>query len=126
MNLRELAEQDLGRIQEDSASGFGWSITVTDPNGTQAGVTGFSNDIHEMIDPETGAAVSGQSASVSIRIAHLVDQGLGVPRGIADDASRPWIVECNDLSGSAYRFKVKRSHPDRGIGNVTCILETYE
>lgn len=126
MNLRELAEQDLGRIQEDNASGFGWPITVTDPNGATADLTGFSNDIGQMIDPETATAVSGRVASVSIRVAHLEANGLGLPRSIAGASGRPWVVTFKDIAGNAYKFKVSQSHPDRGIGNVTCMLEAYE
>lgn len=126
MSLRELAEADLARIQEDASGGFGWSITVTDPAGNTADLTGFSNDISQMIDPETGTYVSGRAASVSIRIQHLADKGLGIPRNISDAGSRPWTVTFQDLAGQSYSFKVSQAMPDRGIGNVACMLEAFE
>lgn len=126
MSLRVLAEKDLGLILEDSATGFGWSITVTDPAGTSRTLTGFSDDIAQIIDPDTGQAVSGRLASVAIRIALLTSQGLGLPRGIADSGRKPWVVEFNDVNGGAHRFKVAQSNPDRALGLVTCILELYE
>lgn len=126
MSLRRLAETDLGLILEDSSTGFGWSITVTDPAGTSRTLTGFSDDIAQVIDPETGQAVSGRLASVALRISSLISAGLSLPTGISDSASKPWIIEFNDISGNAHKFKVAQSNPDRALGVVTCILEIYE
>jgi len=128
MGLRTIAEQDLGVILEDSDTGFGWPITVTDPSGNSGTgpLTGFSDDIAQIIDPDTGQAVSGRLASVAIRIALLNEIGLGLPRGIADSGSKPWIVEFDDINGNPYKFKVSQSNPDRAIGLVTCLLELYQ
>ena len=126
MGLRELAEQDLGVILEDSTTGFGWSITVTDPAGTVGALTGFSDDIAQIIDPDTGQAVSGRLASVALRISSLTTAGLGLPQGIADAAIKPWLIEFDDINGNPYKFKVQQSNPDRAIGLVTCLLELYE
>lgn len=125
LGLRAQAERDLGRILEDT-SGFGWPITVTDPSGVVGQLTGFSTDISLMIDPETGQSVSGRTASATIRIALLSREGLGIPQGVADGAVKPWLVQFDDINGVAYTFKVKESIPDRAIGSVSCILETYE
>lgn len=124
--LRELAEADLGRIQEDSAHGFGWPITVTDPAGNTADLTGFSNDIHQLIDPETGTAVTGRTASASIRIGHLSANGLDIPRSVADGAGKPWTVTFSNINGVSGTFKVSEAMPDHAIGNVVCMLEAYE
>lgn len=127
MSLRLLAETDLGLIVEDGVTGFGWPITVTDPSGNMNNdnLFGLSDDIAQIIDPDTGQAVSGRLASVAIRIARLTEVGLGLPRGIADDNSKPWIVEFNDINGLPYKFKVAQSNPDRALGLVTCLLEAY-
>lgn len=125
MNLRQLAEADLGGILEDSATGFGWSISLTDPAGTVAALTGFSDDIAQLIDPETGQAVSGRLASVALRISSITLAGLGLPRGIADSTVKPWLVSFNDINGNAYTFKVMQSNPDRALGLVTLVLEAY-
>lgn len=125
MSLRATAETDLGRILEDNTRGFGYSITVTDPAAASVALVGFSNDISQIIDPDTGEAVSGRSASVAIRIALLTDAGLGLPVGIADSGSKPWLVTFNDINGNAFTFKVSKSNPDRALGVVTCLLELY-
>lgn len=126
MGLRELAEKDLGAILEDSVTGFGWPITVTDPAGIVGTLTGFSDDIAQVIDPDTGQAVSGRLASVALRVSSLTFAGLGLPRGIADTGSKPWVIQFDDINGNAYTFKVSQSNPDRALGLVVCLLELYE
>lgn len=125
MSLRDLAEADLAFILEDSVTGFGWSITLTDPAGQVGAFTGFSNDIAQAIDPDTGQVVSGRSASVSLRISSLTAGGFGLPRGIADASIKPWLVAFDDINGGAHTFKVQASDPDRTLGVVNCILEAY-
>lgn len=126
MSLRQLAESDLGLILEDASTGFGWPITITDPSGTVGELTGFSDDISQIIDPDTGQAVSGRLASVALRTSSLTAVGLALPRGIADSGSKPWIIDFDDINGSSYKFKVAQSNPDRALGLVTCLLELYE
>lgn len=126
MSIRQLAESDLGLILEDGATGFGWPITVTDPSGTVRPLTGFSDDIAQIIDPDTGQAVSGRLASVALRISSLTLAGLGLPKGVADAGSKPWLIEFDDINGNPYKFKVSQSNPDRALGLVTLLLELYE
>lgn len=126
MGLRELAEADLGLILEDGVTGFGWPITVIDPAGLSKPLTGFSDDIAQVIDPDTGVAVNGRLVSVALRISSLVAADLGLPQGIADTGSKPWVVTFNDINGNAYRFKVAQSNPDRALGLVICLLELYK
>lgn len=125
MNLRQLAEADLGVILEDATTGFGWPITITDPEGKTGTLTGFSDDIAQVIDPDTGMAVSGRLASVALRISSLALEGLTLPKGIADAGRKPWVIEFDDINGNAFKFKVSQSNPDRAIGLVTCLLELY-
>ena len=126
MGLREIAESDLGVILEDSVYGFGYSITVTDPAGTVKPFTGYSNDISQIIDPDTGQAVSGRLASAAIRISSLTAAGLTLPQGIADASKKPWIIEFDDINGNPYKFKVSQSNPDRALGMLVCLLEFYK
>lgn len=127
MSLRTRAERDLGAIMENSDRGFGWPITLTDPAGlTDNTLVGFSNDISQIIDPDTGQLVSGRLATVALRISSLIAAGFSMPRGVADGASKPWIVQFNDINGVAYTFKVRQADPDRAIGLVVCILEAYQ
>ncbi len=126
MSLRALAEQDLGVILEDAVTGFGFPITVTSPGGTTSALTGYSNDIGGLIDPDTGQAVSGRFASITLRISSLTAASLGLPQGIEDESLKPWIIAFDDISGNSFTFKVSESMPDRALGVVTCLLELYE
>ena len=127
MGLREIAEQDLGSILEDTENGFGWDITLTTPSGDSADLVGFSNDISLALDPETGQMVSGRIASVAIRNALIFEAlpGAGLPLGIADSNAKPWLVSFADINGTSYTFRVAESDPDRSIGLVVLILELY-
>lgn len=124
-SLRSLAISDGTEILEDSVEGAGWPIEVTDPDGTTADLTGFSQDIGQVIDPETDQVVSGRLASVVLPIASLTAAGLGIPEGIADATSKPWVMVFDDSEGVEHTFKVSESHPDRTIGQVLCFLEVY-
>lgn len=126
MGLREQAEIDVGLILEDGAYGFGWDITVIDPSSKSAPLKGFSNDIAQIIDPETGQAIGGRFASVAIRIGNLAAKGLGIPKGVTNNRQKPWLVKVADINGNNYTFKVLQSNPDRTIGIVTCALELYQ
>lgn len=151
MSLRKLAESDLGAILEDSVTGFGWAIALTNPAGVRIELTGFSNDIAQVIDPETGQAVSGRSASCALRMSSITTLGgrlvtecneplaqcnepqmeagnvaFGFPEGITDSESKPWVVTFLDINSSPHSFKVIQSNPDRGLGLLSCLLELYE
>ena len=126
MGLRELAEADLGRIIEDRDGGFGWDLVLTDPAGVSYPLVGSSTDIARAIDPETGQAVTGRFASVSIRISTLLLAGAtSLPRAVADKSSRPWLVTFDDINGTSATFKVQASAPDRALGLLSLTLETY-
>lgn len=112
-------------IHADTVGGFGWSISVTNPNGVTAVLTGLSTDVHTSIDPETGVAVAGRRASVSLVRAHLATGGLGQPRGIGERNAKPWLVTFLDIDGASHVFKVVEALPDRTIGNVVCLLDAY-
>lgn len=126
MSLREKAAADFKRLSEDGTTGFGWPITVTDPAGLSANLTGFANDISQAIDPETGQIVSGRIAAIAISTRSLFLAGLGQPVGISDSAQKPWLVQFTDPSLNAFTFKVARSDPDRTIESVNCTLELYQ
>lgn len=126
MGLRTIAESDLSFILEDKLTGFGFDITVTDPSLTVAQFVGFSNDISQVIDPDTGQIVSSRSASVALRMSSLNTAFSNVlPVGIADASSKPWVVEFLDIGGASHKFKVIKSNPDRGLGIVTLLLDGY-
>ena len=126
MGLREIAEQDLGFILEGDEAGFRWPITITDPNGTTVpNLYGFSDDIAQVIDPDTGQAVSGRLASVVLRLSTLAAAGLETPQGVADASQKPWLISFNDINGNAFDFKISQANPDRALGSVSCLLELY-
>lgn len=124
-NLRELANTDLESIMTDKTNGFGWDIELIDTAGVSYAVVGRSDDIGQVIDPDTGMPVSGRLASVSVTIASLDAVGAGLPQGIADTGGKPWVVKFDDINGRSYSFKVIQSNPDRALGIVICLLEAY-
>ena len=123
MSLRRVAEADLGRILTDTECGFGWPIVLISPRGRRLPLVGFSNDIAELIDPDTGQAVSGRLASVALRMSSLPAD---LPQGTADTSVRPWRVEFVDIVGRSWRFAVRESNPDRTLGLHVLILELYQ
>ena len=125
MSLRETAAADNRRIIED-VDGFGWPITITNPSGDTVNMTGLSNDIAQVIDPQTGQALSGRLASVALSIATLEQSGFAIPVGVADSSSKPWVVVFNDINGHEHTFKVIEANPDRALGCVVCTLEAYK
>ena len=125
MSLRSQACADALTFLGDT-NHFGWPIQVRDPSGLAVQLVGYSNDVHETIDPDTGQAVSGRQASVALHIATLKANGLDLPIGIEDGAIKPWVIRFNDILGVAHTFKVMEALPDRAIGIVVCMLETYK
>lgn len=125
MNLRQVASADLRTILEDSAGGFGWPATVTNPAGVSAAITGTYRDVHQAIDPQTGEFVTGRQASLVVPLAALEAAGLERPRGIASASSKPWLVDLTDLQGIERRWKVAETRPDE-LGCIVLILEAYE
>ncbi|MCH9712754.1 MAG: hypothetical protein K0U20_09040 [Proteobacteria bacterium] len=127
MGLREQIEADNRAILNDGAFGFGYSITLTDPTGNAQPLTGFSNDISQLIDPDTGQAVSGRVASAALNINDILTAGFTeLPKSIADSASKPWLITFDDINGNTNTFKISQSNPDRTIGMIVCILEFYK
>ncbi len=124
MSLRHEAAADLRAIVEDSADGFGWPITVTNPAGTSLAMIGLSTDIGVTVDQETGQPIVGRRASVALAIASL--GSLGMPANVASATSKPWVVVFNDIGGTSHTYKVSEAMPDRAMGLVTCLLEAYK
>jgi len=124
--IRETAEADLACILEDGVLGAGWPVTVTNPSEVSESFTGYSNDISQVIDPDTGQAVSGRAASVVLRISTLTAAGFSLPVGISDTAAKPWIVQFDDIGGSQHTFKIIRTDPDRTLGIVSCLLQVHK
>lgn len=129
MGLREIAEADLAVTVEDLDGGFGWPITLTDPDGFSGSggqLVGLSNDISQIVDPDTGLAVSGRLATASIRISSITGLGFtSLPVSIASTMRKPWLVAFDDINGNSYTFKVRESNPDRALGLIVLILEAY-
>ena len=130
--MRRLAESDLGTILEDGVTGFGWPVSLTNPAGLTIQLVGFSNDIAQVIDPETGQAISGRSANCALRTSTIktlgtaLDPAFGIPQGISDTSAKPWIVNFLDINDAEHQFKVVQSNPDRTLGLISCLLEIYE
>ena len=124
MGLRQQARLDARTILTDT-DGFAWPVVVTDPDGLSACIKGFSTDIADLIDPETGMAISGRQAEVSLSMDSLKQMGLKHPAYIASEDGKPWLIKFDDIEGSSHTFKVMRSAPDRTVGLILCYLEAY-
>ena len=126
MSLRSTAEADTTRILEDGSTGFGWPIKLINPDDTEIELTGFTNDIHELIDPDTGVSVSERRVSIALSISAIEAEDIDIPYNVADENIKPYVIKFNDSAGTEQIFKVMESHPDRTVGMVTCLLEVYE
>ena len=129
MSLRTQAEADLA-VSLEASGDFGHPFTLTDPAGFASAeqLYGGVTDIGQVIDPELGIAVTGRHVMLLARISTLIDAGYtGLPEGIADEASAPWIAEFAPLSdpSTPQKYKVKSSAPDETIGVVRLILEFW-
>lgn len=122
--LRELAEADLETIVEDDVYGFAVDIVLTDPAGTSQSLKGFSNDISQIIDPDTGQIVSGRIATATLRLSKITLPG--IPEGVADSSQKPWLVAFDDILGNPWTFKVAQGNPDRALGVIFLVLELYK
>lgn len=123
MGLRAIAAADLRTIVEN-LDDFGWPVIVEKPGGLSAALVGLSTDIAQTIDPQTGQAVSGRTASVTFAMASLLAAFSELPRGVSEGA--PWVVVFLDIAGAAHTFKVLEALPDRALGCVVCLLEFYK
>ena len=125
MGLKNIAQNDLQKIIENAVTGFGVEITLIDPSSVEYDLKGFANDIFQSIDPDTGQIVSGRVAQISFSLKTLLDDGIGIPIGIADTSIKPWLVRFTDLSGSPVTFKVMSTAPDRGLGIINLFLGNW-
>jgi len=120
MGLREQAKLDARAILED-ASGFAWPVTLTSPLGAVTALLGFTTDVAQTIDPDTGQAVAGQRASFTVARASLPS----LPEGVAESNRKPWLATFADSEGVIATWKVSDVMPDAAAGVVVLILEKY-
>ncbi len=126
MGLKAIAAADAKAILEDSASGFGWPLSLTSPAGVVTSVVGFQTDVSESVDPETNTLVSSRQASVTISLASLAAAETELPAVVASRAQRPWLVAFADVTtGEVGTWKVVDVLPDRALGVVVLRLEAY-
>lgn len=126
MGLRAQAAADTRAIIEN-ADDFGWPITVEDPNGFKATITGFAAEIGQLIDPGTGGAIAGRAAHVTLTLASLTEAGFsGYPVQKRHKSERPWIIRFNTIAGKPRAYAVADSRPDHTVGVVVCMLEDLE
>lgn len=121
MGLREQAAIDARAILRDSTAGFGCAFTLKSPDGVSVQLVGFTNDIGQTIDPETGQSVAGRSSSVACPLGDLTE----MPEGVSRDNRKPWIVTFASITGIVGDWKVTEVLPDRGVGVVVLLLEAY-
>ena len=130
MNLREQARADLAFTLKDEVNGFGRAVVLIDPAGAEVQVSGQTGDIGLVIDPDTGTAVAGRTAHISLAVDDInkaISEGAidGFPRGISDESRKPWLCRFDDLEGATYTFKLINTFPDRTLGLLTCLVGAY-
>src|SRR5688572_28829573 len=121
MGLRAQAALDAKAILEDATNGHGWPLTLTSPVGVTTELVGFTTDVGQTIDPDTGQAVAGRRASVALAMSSLP----AMPEAVADEDAKPWLVAFDDVAGSPGTWKVIEVLPDRAIGIVVLLLESW-
>jgi hypothetical protein len=124
MSLIGTAHADYLEILHDEDTG-GIDIDIISPASELHQFKAFSSDIHLAMDPGTGETVTGRQCSVSVSIRDLEDVGFEGVRGVAQSASKPWVVETVDANGHQHTFKVVAHHPDRSHGSMVLMLEGY-
>lgn len=123
------AEADLATILE-SSSDFATAITITNPQGisNSQALNAQVGDIGQVIDADTGLAISGRLLHVAVRMSSLQCAGLGdpFPSGIADPDQKPWLVQFAPIVGVSMVFKIKETRPDRTVGILVMLCEFWE
>jgi hypothetical protein len=99
MGIRGQAEQDAALILGASESGD--PFVLVNMQGNEFPVSGHFGDIGLLLDPETGASVQGQTASVAYSMKALKAQTDEVPE-------RGWKVKNFDFAGAERTFYVVR------------------
>lgn len=120
MGLREQAALDGRAILED-LSGFAWPVTLTSPAGVVTELRGYTQDVGQIIDPDTGQAVSGRRGSVVVARASLPE----LPEAVEDRGRKPWIATFADSQGVIASWKVVEVAPDAVLGQVKMLVEIY-
>ncbi len=125
MGLRAESVATRKEIMADTSTAAGWAGVLTNPNQVSSNLTVRTNDISLVIDADTGQAVSGRTCTVVFDLEALDSASIGVPIGVPDESSKPWIFETSDSRGIQYKFKIVSTEPDNILGLLTCFLEVY-
>jgi hypothetical protein len=122
VSLADIASADLANILNSD----GGCVTLQSPDGRVAAFRANTQDISHAIDPQTGMLVSGRTCSVALTQRDLRTVNME-PIAVSDNkVNKPWVVRfAETASGKEHTFKVKETKPDRTIGALILILETY-
>lgn len=115
MNLRELAEKDLGILLEGVGA---CNITFIDSKGQSHVVAGWVGDTGILFDTD-GNPVAGRCVRATWRLSSLMQDGKYL------EPSRGWSLYYTDMTGKEWLLYVTRFEPDRtaGIGRVFLSLD---
>lgn len=126
MNIRDLAALDHAAIVTDVAGGFAIPILVTNPEGVELAMAGFTTDVGEVVDPQSGMLIDGRRVSVQILTAPLIAAGMGEPRAVSDGSRKPWLVRFANVHGEQRTYKIFEVKPEDVLGSHKCLLEAWE
>ena len=121
------SERDLEQSLEDALAGTGTTMTITDPSGTAADLTGHVIEIGAFVDLETGQLVSVQHGHVAVRMSRLISIfGAELPDGKPASDEKSWLIVAQDIVGTRHRYRVTESALDRTLGIVRMQLDRWE
>ena len=109
MNIRELAESDLGEILDED----GVDATLIDLEENEYSVKCLYFRIGVDIDPNTGATIPGNRSTVLIRIGELGESVI---------PEEGWTVATTDVTGAEVTGKINYAALDRTHGAAMLIL----
>ena len=128
MGLRAQAEADLA-VTLEAPGDFGELFVLTDPAGFASATPlyGMTGDVGALLDPDTGASLTGRHATLTVRMSSLTAAGYtDLPIAVPDESGLPWTVSFVGVSTPTQLYKVRQAHPDRTLGAVTMVLEFYQ
>lgn len=120
MSLRDQALADA-QFALENASDFGQDINLIAPDGTVTPMRGYTGDITELIEPDSGQIVTGRSIHVMLFINSLPPGPR--PVGIQDLNGIPWRVSFPNISSKVVKsYGVRATQPDDAMGTLSLEL----
>ena len=124
-NIKDLAAADWHKITSNKASGFGYDISITTPDGAKTSViVGTTSKHHIGFDTE-GALVNVKNVQISFSEQQLTEDSYPVRNVNNEVQLRGHKVVTKDSTGNDRNYIITENFPDETIGMIVCILGDY-